>query len=447
MHIDGLQHDKVNLLKNMIFLVGIAVFVLGWVHLYEKEYIQFIVNMALSITFVYGYIQLRTDETKFNFVARLVLFFGVLAAFSLVITDHSSTIRFIWFTTTVYYMFYILDKREGWIWSSIVVSILITLFLYDKTILALESKEFFAWLFNILVILMIVNGYEKVKEKYIIQMLAVQEMLKDQVKEKTLELQSLNSTLKFQVEQEVEKNRQREQMMLQQTRMAQMGEMISMIAHQWRQPLTAISATSNTLILKNRSGKYDEEYFTNRLYKITDYAQHLSVTIDDFKDFFKVNKEKKSTTLQEITEESLNIIQTSLENKNITLVTDFRCEQKLNLHANELKQVVLNLLKNAEDVLLEKEIVNPRITIKTYVDDAEAVLSIQDNGGGVDDVYMEKIFKPYFTTKDGQKGTGLGLYMSKIIVEEHCDGQLSVENIDDGALFKIALKVEKCDIS
>jgi len=443
MSTDRLQYYKAQLLKKIILILGIVVFVLGIMRLFDANYTQFTADMLLTSALFYGFVKLQSDQKSFTYIARFTLFFGILTVFTLVILVHNSPMRFIWFATVVYLIFYLFDKKEGWIWVKVIATILIALFLYDKSILGVDTKEFLIWVFNMAIILMIVNWYEKVKEESTARLLKAQYMLADQVKAKTLELQNLNNTLQSRIEEEVEKNRYQEQMILQQTRMAQMGEMINMIAHQWRQPLSAISATTNAMILKNTPARYKEEYFDERLHKVAGYAQHLSATIDDFKNFFKTNKRRESSNLQQIVEDSLNIVHISLINQDIRVVTDFKCEGNFPLYANELRQVVLNLLKNAEDVLLEKQVENPTITITTSIEASHAVLTVMDNGGGIKAEDMQKIFKPYFTTKNENDGTGLGLYMSKIIVEDHCSGQLSVVNTDDGALFKIVLKVKE----
>ncbi len=232
---------------------------------------------------------------------------------------------------------------------------------------------------------------------------------------------------------------EKEKYLLHQSRLAQMGEMISMIAHQWRQPLTAISSTANSMSLKLAMDNFDKEYFNRRLENITKYSQHLSETIDDFRNFFKKHKDKKEITLEKVVEDSLNIIQTSLQNREITVYKDFNCFKTFKTYPNELRQVVLNLIKNAEDILIEQEMEEKWIKIQTEFKNGKHLLLVSDNAGGIDETIMDKIFEPYFSTKQNRDGTGLGLYMSKIIIEEHCHGKLSVSNDRHGAVFKVEL--------
>jgi C4-dicarboxylate-specific signal transduction histidine kinase len=245
----------------------------------------------------------------------------------------------------------------------------------------------------------------------------------------------LNATLEERVKKEVEKNRQKDQQMLQQSKLAQMGEMISMIAHQWRQPLSAINSAAIGINLKAQLNKLDKETAVEATDKIAQYTKHLSETIDDFRTFFKSNKEKQTTTYNELIDSVLNIIEVSVTNKGIEISKDLKSTQTFETYANEVKQVLLNLIKNAEDALIEKGVENPKIVLQSY----ENILIVKDNAGGIAEEIIDKIFEPYFSTKSEKTGTGLGLYMSKTIIEEHCHGSLSVTNDEDGAVFKIIL--------
>ncbi|MFK5976591.1 MAG: PAS domain S-box protein [Sulfurovum sp.] len=233
---------------------------------------------------------------------------------------------------------------------------------------------------------------------------------------------------------------QKNEMLFRQSRLAQMGEMISMIAHQWRQPLNAISLTTASLQLKIDNDHYDEFFFKSRLHRVSNYVQHLSLTIEDFRNFFKQNKVKEELTFDKVIENTLLIIGIELENNSIEIESHSQTHGKMYSYYNELLQVTLNIIKNARDALLETEVKKPKIIIRTYsIDDDKVVLEIEDNAGGVDKAIMDKIFEPYYTTKNEHEGTGLGLYISKIIIEEHCAGVLSVTNGEYGAIFKIVL--------
>ena len=255
-------------------------------------------------------------------------------------------------------------------------------------------------------------------------------------------LSKINKTLEERVQKEVEKSREKDKVMLQQSRLAQMGEMLSMIAHQWRQPLSAISTTSANLILKAKLGVLDNESAIKLAEKISAFTQHLSDTIDDFRNFFKPDKTLEDVTYSKLVQCVLNIVEDSLKTKNIQLKVDIQSDVVFKSYPNELKQVILNLVKNAEDVLLEREVKNSTITIEAYGNQ----LRVKDNAGGVPESIIDKIFDPYFSTKTQKNGTGIGLYMSKTIVEDHCKGELKVYNDEEGAVFEIELPIIK-DVS
>jgi len=252
-------------------------------------------------------------------------------------------------------------------------------------------------------------------------------------------IDELNQSLKQRIKEEIAQSRRKDQQMVEQSRLAQMGEMISMIAHQWRQPLTAISSASGVITLKARRDKLDSKLALELSQKISDYSQHLSATIDDFREFFKSNKTKKETDFTTILKSVKNIVGESINSSGIELIQNINSNSKFISYENELKQVILNLIKNAEDVLVENKVDNPFIKIDAYEEDNKFILSVSDNAGGIPEDIIDKIFDPYFSTKTQKDGTGLGLYMSKIIIEDHCNGKLIAKNNENGAIFKIIL--------
>jgi len=256
-------------------------------------------------------------------------------------------------------------------------------------------------------------------------------------KELELEKEKFKNTLEDKVKEEIEKNKFQNELMQQQYRLAQVGEMLSMIAHQWRQPLSAITAATGVITLKSKMGKLDSQTAQDLADRIKNFSMHLSSTINDFRDFFKPNKVKDQTSYKKVIDSVLSIIESSLIKNNIEIVQDIKNIEEFESYENELKQVLLNLIKNAEDILLENEVKKPKIILS--VDGG--TLSVSDNAGGIPEDIIDKIYEPYFSTKLKKDGTGIGLYMSKIIIEEHCNGKLSVLNDENGAVFKIELQI------
>ena len=246
-------------------------------------------------------------------------------------------------------------------------------------------------------------------------------------------------SLKQTVDNQVDRLREKDQQLIQQSRLAKMGEMLSMIAHQWRQPLNSISAVSTSILLKSQLDVLDKETTIKLTTNINEYTQHLSSTINNFRDFFKQDKTKEDITYTKIINSALNIVESSLIDKNIQIIKVLNDKTIFKTYKNELIQVVLNILKNSQDVLEGNNIEKPYIKIET----SNGILMISDNGGGVKEEILDKIFNPYFSTKKKKDGTGLGLYMSKMIIVQHCDGELSVSNDKNGAVFKIELGDKK----
>ena len=235
--------------------------------------------------------------------------------------------------------------------------------------------------------------------------------------------------------QKEKENKAAYEMMLHQSRLAQMGELLSMIAHQWRQPLNSIGITVATLKLKAQRGKCDPQNVVQVSERIETLIRHLNQTIDDFRNFFKPEKEKKITSFTKIVRSVEGIIGKTLETKGIVFTVDIQNDAEFICYENELIQVILNIVKNAEDALAEKEVSPAEITLRVH----DFIIEIEDNAGGIPEEVLPKIYDPYFSTKMQKDGTGLGLYMSKMIVEDHCGGKLSVENTSKGACFFIDL--------
>ena len=267
------------------------------------------------------------------------------------------------------------------------------------------------------------------------------------------EILRINKNLEEKVDQRTTAIKEKDRQLLQQSRMAQMGEMISMIAHQWRQPLGAISSTSIDMNLKFQFNEFDLEqkeerdkckvYILDNLGNIDGFVQNLTNTIDDFRNFYKPNKRSITALMNVPVKKALNIVKASFASDGVKILEEYRCKNKVNMHQNELMQVILNVLKNSQDNFRENNIKNGEIWIKTYDLSTGVRLEISDNGGGISEDNLQKIFDPYFSTKSEKNGTGLGLYMSKTIIELHHKGKLYAKNRDDGICFFIELNSEK----
>ena len=257
-------------------------------------------------------------------------------------------------------------------------------------------------------------------------------------------MEELNDELENRVEKSVKQIRENEKMLISQSKQVIMGEMIEMIAHQWRQPITSIGMIANNILFDMALGEVKETDLKVSVDKINSQVMHLSKTIDDFRDFFKESKTKNSTNFIEIFEGAMLIIDKQLQKHDIeTVLINKNDKISFYTYKNELIQVFLNILGNAKDAFDNKSIQKKQIIITMYANDNDISISIEDNAGGIQKELLEKIFEPYFSTKMKKNGTGLGLYMSKIIVEEHLHGSLNVKNSKNGAVFEITMPLKE----
>jgi len=266
------------------------------------------------------------------------------------------------------------------------------------------------------------------------------------VKKKTKELEELNAKLEEKIKIEVNKNKIQEQKLFNQTKMAAMGEMLKNIAHQWRQPLNTVSTLSTGTKMNIEMRLATDKSIIENLDSITDTARHMSQTIDDFQNFFKPDKAYTDFTMKELIDTTLKIAGPALKAKDIQINIENISNCSINGPINEYTQVMMNILTNAKDALKNKNIDEKTITIKTEKVDDMCTIQIEDNAGGIDTDIINRVFEPYFTTKHKSQGTGLGLYMSKEIIEKHLGGFIEVNNTPKGAKFTIKVANAVCNL-
>jgi C4-dicarboxylate-specific signal transduction histidine kinase len=231
--------------------------------------------------------------------------------------------------------------------------------------------------------------------------------------------------------------REKEQQLILQSRQAAMGEMIGNIAHQWRQPLNSLGLIVQQLSLFYDLDKLDKVFLNNSVSKSMELIKHMSHTIDDFRNYFKPDKEKIEFRVQDAIERSLALVEDGFRSYQIDSELVVQSEPVIFGHRNEFAQAVLNILNNARDALVAREIAHAKVTIIICTEDGRAVVTVADNAGGIPEDIIGKIFDPYFTTKGPQQGTGVGLFMTKTIIEKNMGGKLTVRNVGNGAEFRI----------
>ncbi len=223
--------------------------------------------------------------------------------------------------------------------------------------------------------------------------------------------------------------------------MASLGQMLANIAHQWRQPLTELNLT--LFNMKKASLNHNEKKIEDFYKQSQNLISSMSITIEDFTNFFNPLKQKRNFEIKNAIIKSLTILKKMIEQQDIKIKVDVPIKYKVLGVSNELSQVIINLIQNAKDAFIQNNIQNKEIFITLKEEQSSnkkyALLEIKDNAGGIKDENIEKIFEPYFTTKHKSQGTGLGLFMSKMIVEKSLEGEISHKNLDNGSVFTITI--------
>ncbi len=299
----------------------------------------------------------------------------------------------------------------------------------------LTYKKYLYTFVTVLIILIIMLTYALIKtfNKFLNTIVLINDDLKE-----------LNTNLEDRVEKEVQINREKEEQLFNQSKRAQLGDMIENIAHQWRQPLSAISTSVSGIQVQKELGILTDDSLDKSIDIVLKTTNHLSETIESFRDFLSQKKEYSDFIVQDEIDKNLNILNATLKNNNIDIIKEYtKTPLMINSIAGEISQVILNIIDNAKDILLEKNISNKQIIIAILKQNNNYVqITIEDNAGGIEKDIITKIFDPYFTTKHQSQGTGLGLHMSYKIITESLKGKLYVENTQKGAKFFIELPLQ-----
>ena len=236
-----------------------------------------------------------------------------------------------------------------------------------------------------------------------------------------------------------EELREKERLLLQQSRLAAMGETINNIAHQWRQPLNTLGLSIQSLKMFHDHGEFTTEILDQNVSHSMELIQHMSKTIDDFLHYFRPDKEKVEYSIRDAVLRTVSLVKDCLKFQHISVDVQASANPTVVGFPNEYSQVLLNIIMNAKDALLERHHDDAKITITINEEGERSVVTIADNGGGIPEDIIDKVFEPYFTTKGSDQGTGIGLFMSKSIIEKSMCGKLSVRNVGDGAEFRIEI--------
>ena len=248
---------------------------------------------------------------------------------------------------------------------------------------------------------------------------------------------------KSELQEKIKKIKEKQQILIQNSKMASMGEMIANIAHQWRQPLNSLSALHTVLMMDYEdNGRLTKDEIAQFKEESSQYIHKMSSTIDDFRNFFSPAKEKEQFVISDAIKESIKFVKDSYLDSNVELIDRTQdSNTQICSYKNELMQVIMILLNNSRDAVVGNKIKKPQVIVDLIHRDNKIEIRVKDNGGGIDDDIVDRIFEPYFTTKFKSDGTGVGLYMSKMIIEDSIGGELVLENYDDGVLATLILSL------
>ena len=310
----------------------------------------------------------------------------------------------------------------------ILLCVVLGVTLWSQEIVILEDKiEIDFWLLAAVIAFLIAGG---LAYKYI--------RLDQLVRQRTEELETFNHKLQDEISKAVEKNRTQENILMQQAKMAEIGSMVESIAHQWRQPLNILGLAMTRLNINISLGNNND--MGNVIDIVEQQIEYMSQTIDDFRNFFKQDRTQTQVNVYHLIEEVETLLGPLLTSKKIELIKNIDRTIEVLVYHNELKQVLLNIVNNAREAIEHSKNTTREITVSCVSDKYHCKITVEDSGGGVPHHIVDKIFDPYFTTKFESQGTGIGLYMAKMIIEKHCFGKLSVYNIKNGACFEIWLR-------
>jgi signal transduction histidine kinase len=403
---------------NIIILFSFFALFVSFFTLYHLEGITLVIVNAFTfaLTFV-AFGVLRTKKSNYRLGATLYLIApSVITLASLLVDKNLFALTTIPLIPMIAVMFF-LGVRVG---ASL------GLFYFGVLIYLVQIREGFGYealvgTFSAMVVLVIFfSFYEQMQQQ------------------RRRVLEDFNDLLNQRVKEEIEKNHRKEEELIRKSRMAQLGEMFSIIAHQWKQPLniisTEISAQEMAYMLENHTDEAQRKTHQSILKQI----EFMSDTMTDFRHFFNPNKAKSEVNLIEVIDMSLNLLKGSLDECGVEVVKEIALPTPVLTYKNELIQVLLNLIKNAKEEFA-KEQDRKIITIRGFEDEQNATIEVIDNAGGIPNEILPKIFDQYFTTKDEASGTGLGLDLCYTIITNHCNGHIEVSNENEGAKFIITL--------
>jgi len=427
-----LKHQIFSILV-VSFTLGIGIFLFAIYRVTHDNVVAGIGQFLFSFFLLYSFIKLRQDKTfyrRYSMLFFFTFFIYIHIVFFFVPQNH---LNVLWIVTAPVLIFFFLDKKRGLIFFFLLLMFILYLLATNYPYSLAEYITLFAALSTTTLIM---YAYEKVKEAEKSRLLSYNTILEKEIEKKTQKLNQLNTDLEVRVEKEVSKRITQEEMLLRKSRMANMGEMIDAIAHQWRQPLMNINAVMMNIDRGIETHK-EPPLLKEKVLEVFSLTAHMSHTIEDFRNLLKVEKEKDYFLLEDLVGGVVSLLKSNL--KCINVHCDVEKGLGITGYKSELSQVLITLLCNASEALHSKSIEDGKITINVRQDKQTVIMKITDNAGGIKVTSLEKLFDPYFTTKEQTGGTGLGLHIAQLIVEHNMNGVIRVENTKQGACFTVVL--------
>ncbi len=402
------------------------------------------VESAIIVMDIFLILAMRKFHKAFEYIVFVMIFQFTLLFIFLIYSSDATSMKYAWVFNYPMILLYLENIRKSSYWMLFLILMIISA-PFNPYI----STDFtFYQVCYISAVLIIINAimffYQLKMSEANNKILEQQKLLQNfnsnlevQVKEKTEALQELNESLEIKVKEKLEEIIKRDKILEAQSKQAVMGEMISMIAHQWRQPLSTITLQISHMQFKKLLGQeLDEEETDKTLTKISDTIVYLSDTIDDFLNYFNPDKEADEIDLKELLQKAINLALPKAKKDDVQIILELNEDIDIVTYINELVQIILNLLNNAVDALVESKKVKLIIKISAQIQNEHVIINVIDNANGIPQKNLTHIFEPYFSTK-GKNGTGLGLYMSQMIVEKQLEGTLNVSSSSNGTIFTI----------
>jgi len=388
--------------------------ILGLIDAPRSFEIALFIYFIVSIFVIY---LLRKDKSYYVYVVYYFLITSLVLFYFVLFTKKEDEFRLIAFYFALFVTFVLLGKKYG---VGVALFIMASILIISRNFNLELSSIVYAAFFNFFVIFTIFLYFFLHK-----------------VERDAIEFQALNNKLKENVNKEKQQRKDQELMLLRQSRMANMGEMLDSIAHQWRQPLMHINSILMNIDVALETKNKDPDYLTNKTHEVATLTTHMSQTIEDFRDLFKLEEEQQQFSIESVINDVLALMKNRFNN--ISIDCNATGDSLIYGYKSELIQVIIILLSNAVDAFDKQTIKNKKIIINTNISKDNCVLTIEDNAGGIPSENFETIFAPYYTTKEQSGGTGLGLHIARIIVEHKMGGTILASNSSVGAKFTISL--------